>query len=656
MAKSDKEIILELTIRKDNLEKGIVKLESTIEKAKKKNEDYSLSLKKVELAEIKLATTSAKLEKAQKRLDKTVVQSGKKMTQVKDATGSATAATMELSRVISDAPYGIRGMANNITQLVSQLGTASTKAGGLTAALRMMWTAMMGPLGVVFAITAVISALDYFYGANEKAENSTDDLTNSIQGLADVLSKNANVSIREYINLLKEKSALDKQLKKAADDIIAVEDKLAEATRVRAILERNLGKAIHNRDLIQKTLNQATERELELQQELEGIYSDSAKAVNVYRENKKKLSEEDEENSTNDKKPIPFSVKWYENAISSLKKFRDEQLKAGSDVYNQESKNIERLQKELDKLRGKEAKPRDKASSVKLNWEIAPTTTIEKKKRKKLMKQMMDDFVSETNLDLIKNPLEIVPVLDVKLPDSFYENLAKDKTDKLKEFTLTSQLEDFEEYADLVKQSVSAVSSFISGEYERELAIEQNKTNALNEELNNRLINENLSKDQRKKIQDQIANNDEKLRKKQDAINRKKFNAEKAANIAMTLMNTATAAVGVMKDAKGGFFARLSQALPTIAFGLAQVATIARTKYQTAAPSTPSRTSGGGSGVGDGGGDRSFNFNLVGASQQNQLLNAIQSKFETPLKAFVVSKDITTQQELDVNIKGTATL
>ena len=109
MAKSDKEIILELTIRKDNLEKGIVKLENTIKKAKAANEDYSMSLKKVELAEVKLATTSAKLEKAQKGL-------GKNMTQVKDATGSATAATMELSRVVSDAPYGIRGMANNITQ------------------------------------------------------------------------------------------------------------------------------------------------------------------------------------------------------------------------------------------------------------------------------------------------------------------------------------------------------------------------------------------------------------------------------------------------------------------------------------------------------------------------------------------------------------
>ena len=61
-------------------------------------------------------------------------------------------------------------MANNITQLVSQLGTASMKAGGLTSALKLMGKQLMGPLGIVFAITAAVSALDFFFGANKKAE------------------------------------------------------------------------------------------------------------------------------------------------------------------------------------------------------------------------------------------------------------------------------------------------------------------------------------------------------------------------------------------------------------------------------------------------------------------------------------------------------
>ena len=80
---------------------------------------------------------------------------------------------MELSRVISDAPYGIRGMANNISQLVSQLGSASLKAGGLTAALKLMWKALAGPLGIVLAITTVVSAFDFFYGGAKKAEDAT---------------------------------------------------------------------------------------------------------------------------------------------------------------------------------------------------------------------------------------------------------------------------------------------------------------------------------------------------------------------------------------------------------------------------------------------------------------------------------------------------
>ena len=113
--------------------------------------------------------------KLQKDVAKGIPNATKNVKQLGDATGSATSATMELSRVISDAPYGIRGMANNITQLVSQLGTASTKAGGLGSALKLMGKQLMGPLGVVFAITAAVSALDYFYGNAKKAADSGDE-------------------------------------------------------------------------------------------------------------------------------------------------------------------------------------------------------------------------------------------------------------------------------------------------------------------------------------------------------------------------------------------------------------------------------------------------------------------------------------------------
>ena len=698
MAKSDKEIILELTIRKDNLEKGIVKLESTIEKAKKKNEDYSLSLKKVELAEIKLATTTAKLERHQKSLGREVEKTTKTMKQAKSATGATTSAAMELGRVASDAPYGIRGMANNISQFASQMVYAAKatdattgKVVGMKNAFKGLGKAMMGTTGVLFLIQGVIALLDHFYGGMKKAEEGTESLTATLEAQIDVLDgyrmaldesnlsleqksgivKAAAVSDREFLKILKKTTgSVDDKVRalrmhiKAKEDELKIKQKVAKFDEANAIIKKAeitdvevLEEKLRKLNILYEASRKSTKESatfsiLRYSREIDDI----EKVLGALRE-RVSLEEEINDLIVDEEPIIRGSVEWLKKRISETSKHRDSVSTVKSE-WEAASIVLDGYKKKLEAITGKKKKPkpRDKATGIDINWDLAPTTTEQEAKREKQMKEILKTFKDSTELKLKNDPLTIVPELDVKLPDSFYENLAKDKTDKLKEFTLTSQLEDFEEYADLVKQSVSAVSSFISGEYERELTIEQNKTNALNEELNNRLINENLSKDQRKKIQDQIANNDEKLRKKQDSINRKRFNAEKAANIAMTLMNTATAAVGVMKDTNGNFFVRLAQALPTIAFGLAQVANISRTKYQTTAPSTPSRTSGGGSGAGGGGGDRSFNFNLVGASQQNQLLNAIQSKFETPLKAFVVSKDITTQQELDVNIKGTATL
>ena len=47
-------------------------------------------------------------------------------------------------------------------------------------------------------------------------------------------------------------------------------------------------------------------------------------------------------------------------------------------------------------------------------------------------------------------------------------------------------------------------------------------------------------------------------------------------------------------------------------------------------------------------------FNVVGASQTSQLAETVAGQQAKPVKAFVVGKDISTQQELDRNITNTA--
>ena len=224
-----------------------------------------------------------------------------------------------------------------------------------------------------------------------------------------------------------------------------------------------------------------------------------------------------------------------------------------------------------------------------------------------------------------------------------------------------TELDKIAAFVDNYKTIMSGLSEFIDGEFERQLTIEQNKTNVLNKELNDRLLNENLSADQRKSIQNEIAQNDENLRVKQEAIKKKAFNTQKAFNISAALVNTYAAASSAYRntlaspanilDPTAGLVRAKVNAGIAMAGGLMQVAAIARQKYQSSSAATPINTGGGGASATE----RSEpSFNVVGGSRENQLLTAIQSQFDKPLKAYVVSTEVTDQQQLDSVIVNTA--
>jgi hypothetical protein len=86
--------------------------------------------------------------------------------------------------------------------------------------------------------------------------------------------------------------------------------------------------------------------------------------------------------------------------------------------------------------------------------------------------------------------------------------------------------------------------------------------------------------------------------------------------------------------------------------GAMQVAAIAKQKFQTSANSNPSVSSGSSSGVEV----QAPDFNIVGQSASNQIAAAVQGQFQQPIKAYVVSKDVSTAQEMDRNIIGSASL
>ena len=83
----------------------------------------------------------------------------------------------------------------------------------------------------------------------------------------------------------------------------------------------------------------------------------------------------------------------------------------------------------------------------------------------------------------------------------------------------------------------SSLNDILSAESDRQIAIEKNKTTKLNDQLKARLANEQLSADQRDKINQQISRNEAALVARQNAIARKQFKREKALKIIMALCN-----------------------------------------------------------------------------------------------------------------------
>lgn len=107
--------------------------------------------------------------------------------------------------------------------------------------------------------------------------------------------------------------------------------------------------------------------------------------------------------------------------------------------------------------------------------------------------------------------------------------------------------------------------------------------------------------------------------------------------------------------AQGGLFGFIGAAA-VVAGGLANVKAITSTQEPTA----PSFAQGGGRGAPSVSTPTAVAtppaFNIVGASGTNQLAEAIGGQAQQPVKAFVVSNDVTTAQELDRNIVKGASL
>mgnify|MGYP003143149374 CR=1 FL=1 len=741
-------IILKLKVEEAQAKVSIKKLKEEIKVVGNFTDEYRLKVAKLNLEEQKLVHTRQKLSHATGQL----IGDGKKgLTGVSNATGGATSATLELGRAISDAPYGIRGVANNLSQFASQFSFMSNKVDettgkvvGFNGAIKNLGKAIRAN-AVLLAIQLVIAALDHFAGSTKKAQAETESLTKvfGAQTTKLMVLKSAlddsNVSLEDKTELVKKANKEFKDLNIELDD----NGNLTDASRLAidkhsiALVKNAKAKAIAN--LITKEMNNQAKLEAEetgsqlgyfetLYQALSAKVIGTSAAVSnamkvdgdkrnneieksekrvkkflkMLKENGADLAKSllnDVKDDNKDAKISPFKTKEaldldVKNNLSAIEK-----LQRKTELINlktEEKNYINSIESEEGKLAYKEFYA-EKRLELELKYELKAIEAKEnaekesvRKKATRRIKELEDDLskykknlkdkgIADTaagKQSIAKATKEVEE--KVALTTTEAERTVQQITEKYSSlFPFWTQMADarraalgvesedkevkeidkISEFIGNYKTLMSGLTDFIDGEFERELTIEQNKTNVLNKQLNDRLLNENLSKDQRKSIQNEIAQNDENLRIKQDAIARKKFKTAKAFAISMAVADTYLAGVKVLADPSfiGRPFSRGIAMAATIASGLASVAAISRQKFQSTSANTPVNVGSGGASGGASASERAEpSFNIVGRSNDNLLINAIQAQFGKPLKAYVVSRDVTTQQQLDGIIVGQA--
>lgn len=104
-----------------------------------------------------------------------------------------TAAAISFGHIIQDLPYGINGVANNITQLTTQMGymAASAKAAGVSMRTALIRSIANPATLAVLGVSALTTAMVYFTGRVGKAKKETDGLKDSVLSLNDTMQKAA---------------------------------------------------------------------------------------------------------------------------------------------------------------------------------------------------------------------------------------------------------------------------------------------------------------------------------------------------------------------------------------------------------------------------------------------------------------------------------
>ena len=649
MADTTKDIVYRIHIQTDEL--------ATIQRVSGGVKALQVPIKELEKEFGKLSNRmdidAKRFDAFNKKLSDTKTQ----MDGFKASTGSSTSAALELSRVIQDAPFGMRGMANNLSQLSASLAFASKQAGGFSMALKGMFAALRGPLGILVAIEAVMAAFQIFSARAKDAKDDVEELstaTDDLVGKFNRLKESALSGgiVQELLGGEEAKTGL-KILKNEFDDFARKYESLTEEEKENEGIVNNLiekyGQLLTVRRDITRTQEELAENEAEdsgvtnkqleirlwnlfrVKMELEEIFEvekktakERQKQVKIFRQQFLDLQAEIDQ----------FNQDWLlgteRTAMGRLEieqEFEKKDLDLKRDVFIEKQEQRlahEKEMLELNKITNEEyLRAEEKVNeSIRLAEEEhqRAITAIVKKHEQERFDLLLKDLQRSTE-EYIKasNAEELTGLRSDVTMDAGVDRIEQ-------EMILNERL--FDHKISQIKREIEArkiAGENISG-LEKEITALEAQESAKRVEL------EREAQEAKVAIVGMAFQAIGQIAAEGSAV-------QKAASVASTIISTYEAATAALGAKPWGPW-NIAQAAVVTAMGLANVNKILSTKL-------PGESSGAGGGSAPSGPTFSPSFNIVGNNQQSQLANTLAEQTNQPVQAFIVYDDIETAQQLE---------
>jgi hypothetical protein len=515
------------------------------------------------------------------------------------SSGLAGATLVETGRFISDLPFGITAVTNNLSQLSTLFITLASKTKGAGKAFKLLGKQLMGPLGFILIFQVVISLIQVYQKEIIGFIKGTDEGRRAAEAFARALKQKGG-----FIAELKIAEQVMKDNKEGSEAYQGALAKLKKngfdpATEsVDEFIKKQFELAI-----IQAEMEQFTERESKRRTEEQKILAD--------------ITQKEEYLAKLKTQGVKDLVQEYE--VGKLKE-RIEEINAAS------AADIEGI-----------------SSRAAIAFKDV-ASDVSKGRPSKLKSIFGFSLPSSDELEEImneaKNQLQ-------KITDSMREK--KEELDAEDEFARIELRR---------TRAIADIEAITNNEVAKREAILA--TNAYYDSLEEDARKKKLAKDKATDDAKEKLSDKDRSRRNEDlralsgqldkgaALFGEQTVANKSMRVASATMDTYAAADTALATLPPplSFIA----AAATIAAGIANVKGILSVKVPggkgggvSAPPAPPSSM-------------QAPDFNVVGATAQSQLAQTIAGSESKPVRAFVVGKDVTTQQELDRNRRRTSAL